>query len=220
MEMFFKVLVLANVLLFNLAINLYNKCVKASQVTREGIASNPGPRNYTIKKSLLPSDQQGHSRYGDSAGMQCTSIAYLTIIFSAVKRVVLWKSLDLDIVLAQGNELFIHLLWMNCAFHFHLRVVIFPAKDFPRKVISLLIGIIYLKSMDFIIVTREEMVQYLPVVDLVLPQYGVCIHFSFLIPTVAIFMGLMILIAEHIFEFRSTMSLNNFIKSCFENFKF
>ena len=64
------------------------------------------------------------------------------------------------------------------------------------------------------------MVQYLHVVDLVLPQYGVCIHFSFLIPTVAILTGLMILIAEQIFEFHTTMSLNNFIKSCFENFKF
>ena len=80
--------------------------MKASQLTREGIESNPGPRNYTIKKALLPSDQQGHSRYGDSAGMECTSIAYLTIIYSAVKMVVLWKSLDLDIVLAQGYELF------------------------------------------------------------------------------------------------------------------
>ena len=38
--------------------------------------------------------------------MQCTSIVYFSIIYSAVKRVGLWKSLDLDIILAQGDELF------------------------------------------------------------------------------------------------------------------
>ena len=39
---FFKVLVLTYVLLFNLAINLHYKCVKASQPTRVGIERNPG----------------------------------------------------------------------------------------------------------------------------------------------------------------------------------
>ena len=72
---FLKVLILANVPSFNLAINLDYKCVKSSQLTREGLESNPGPRNYVIKKVLLASHHQGHSRYGDSAGMQCTSIA-------------------------------------------------------------------------------------------------------------------------------------------------
>ena len=100
------VLVLENVLSFNLVINLHQKYVKASQLTSEGIESNPGPRNYAIKKALLASHHQGHSLYGDSAGMQCTSIAYFSIIYSVAKRVGLWKSLDLDIILAQGDELF------------------------------------------------------------------------------------------------------------------
>ena len=88
-----------------LANNLHYKHVKASQLTREGIESNPGPRNYAIKNALLASHHQGHSRYGDSAGMQCTSIAYFSIIYSGFKRVGLWKSLDLNIILAQGDEL-------------------------------------------------------------------------------------------------------------------
>ena len=50
---FLKVLILANVPSFNLAINLYYKCVQSSQLTREGLESNPGPRNYVIKKVLL-----------------------------------------------------------------------------------------------------------------------------------------------------------------------
>ena len=37
--------------------------------------------------------------------MQCTSIAYFSIVYSAVKRMGLWKSIDLNI-LAQGDELF------------------------------------------------------------------------------------------------------------------
>ena len=38
--------------------------------------------------------------------MQCTSIAYFSIIYSAVKREGLWKSLDLDIRFRHGHELF------------------------------------------------------------------------------------------------------------------
>ena len=54
---FFKVLVLANVLSFNLAINLHYNCVKAYQLTWEGIGSNPGSRNHAIKKRLLASSR-------------------------------------------------------------------------------------------------------------------------------------------------------------------
>ena len=107
------VLVLANVLSFDLAINLHWKYVKASQLTSEGIESNPGPRNYAIKKALLASHHQGHSRYGDSAGMQCTSIAYFSTIYSlAVDELPLTFSFE-------GYDI--------------------PAKGFLKKVICLLI---------------------------------------------------------------------------------
>ena len=62
---FFEALVLTNVFSFNLAINLHYASVKVSQLTRESIESNPGPRNYTIKKALLTSHHQGYGRYGD-----------------------------------------------------------------------------------------------------------------------------------------------------------
>ena len=55
---FFKVLVLTYVLLFNLAINLYYKCVKASQPTRVGIESNPGQSK---KNCLFPSPRPGEN---------------------------------------------------------------------------------------------------------------------------------------------------------------
>ena len=62
---------------------------------------------------------------------------------------------------------------MNYSLHFHLRVMIFPGKNFLMKVICLLILIIYSKTMDVTIVTKGVMVQYLHVIGLVLPQYGV-----------------------------------------------
>ena len=73
-------MVLTNVLFFSLAINLHYKCIKASKLTREDIESNPGQRNYAVKKALLVSHHQGHRRYGDSARMQCTSIAHVSIV--------------------------------------------------------------------------------------------------------------------------------------------
>ena len=61
---------------------------------------------------------------------------------------------------------------------------------------------------DIIVVPSGGIVQYLQVVDLVLPQYGVLIHFSFLIPTVAILTVYMILMVELCFQnFRTMMSL-------------
>ena len=122
---------------FNLAINVHCKCVKVSQLTqltREGIESNPGPRNYAIKKALLASHHQGHSRYRDSAGMQFTSIAYFSIICSAVKgrlnRLIWILYLHREMNYLNLLRSINHLLWMNL-----LRVMIFPAKDFPMKVI-------------------------------------------------------------------------------------
>ena len=41
--------------------------MKASQLTREGIESNPGLRNHIIEKAALISYHQGDSRYGDSS---------------------------------------------------------------------------------------------------------------------------------------------------------
>ena len=44
--------------------------------------------------------------YGRSAGMQCTSKAYLAIIFLTIKNISTWKSFDLDYVLEQEDSVF------------------------------------------------------------------------------------------------------------------
>ena len=77
--------------------------------------------------------------------MQCTSIAYFSTIYSVVKRVGLWKSLDLDIILAQGDELFKSirinkpLAVDELPLTFSFEGYDIPAKGFLKKVICLLI---------------------------------------------------------------------------------
>ena len=104
---------------------------------------------------------------------------------------------------------------MSCPLHFHLRVMIFPAKDFPMKVICSLTQIIYSKTIDITIVTRGVMVQYLHV-DLVFATIW-CVNSFFLFDSHICNIdgfndpnGRAVLL-----EFRTMMSLNNFIKSFF-----
>ena len=47
----------------------------------------------------VQASHQGNCKYGESARMQCTSNAYMSIVFSVVKNINLWKSLDLDYIL-------------------------------------------------------------------------------------------------------------------------
>ena len=51
------------------------------------------------------SHHQGNSKYGESAGMQCTSNAYFVIIFSAIKSIDIWKTFDLNYILEQGDNI-------------------------------------------------------------------------------------------------------------------
>ena len=96
-------------------------------LTLEGVESNPGPnrfsfstnysdsvgssafsaglRDFAIKKSVQASHHQGHLKYRESAGMQCTSNAYFSIAYSLIKKPSIWKSWDLDYVLEQGDIL-------------------------------------------------------------------------------------------------------------------
>ena len=69
--------------------------MRVSSLTQEGIESNSGPSS--IRKEQQPSRYQSNFRYGDSAGMQCTSNTYVSIIYSAgsPQRILknLWKNL-------------------------------------------------------------------------------------------------------------------------------
>ena len=43
--------------------------------------------------------------FGATAGMQCTSNAFLAICFSAIKSVSVWKPFDLDYIFFHGDNL-------------------------------------------------------------------------------------------------------------------
>ena len=99
-------LLLCSILRQIISKNLHYGLVRATKLTCEGVESNPGPRNYTIKKTIYASHHQGHVKYGRSAGMQCTSNAYLAIIFSTTKNINTWKPIDLNYILEQGDRFF------------------------------------------------------------------------------------------------------------------
>ena len=85
---------------FIIYLNLHDRLVKLFKLTVEG------PWVCNIKKVVQASCHQGHLPHGDSAGMQCTSNAYLAPIFSVIKNISLWKTYDLDYILDQGDWLF------------------------------------------------------------------------------------------------------------------
>ena len=63
--------------------NLHYGSVWASSFTQENIESNPGP----FHKEVQTSYHHSHPKYADSAGMQCTSTAYISIVFSVIKNI-------------------------------------------------------------------------------------------------------------------------------------
>ena len=72
-----------------------------SNKSTESCASKP----FSWKKAVLSTFQQANPQHGTTAGIQCTSNAFIDICFSVVKRVSIWKSFDLDYVLDQGDKL-------------------------------------------------------------------------------------------------------------------
>ena len=57
------------------------------RIITEGIQSNPGPSYsgaYEIKKAVQGTFHQGNTRFGETAGIQCTSNSYFAIIFSEI----------------------------------------------------------------------------------------------------------------------------------------
>ena len=99
-------LLLCSILIQIIRKNLHYGIVRYTKLTCEGVESNPGPRSYIIKKTINASHHQGHVRYGRSAGMQCTSNAYLVVIFSKSKYINRWKPFDLNYILEQGDGIF------------------------------------------------------------------------------------------------------------------
>ena len=60
---------------------------------------------FKVKKPVLGNFHQGNPKYRTTAGIQFTSIGYIAICFSVVKRVPVWKSFDLEYILDQSDKL-------------------------------------------------------------------------------------------------------------------
>ena len=61
-------------------------------------------KSLCIKKAVLGSHHQGILKYGEAAGIQCTSNAFIAVCFSAVKNASVWKSWDIDFILDHGGH--------------------------------------------------------------------------------------------------------------------
>ena len=94
-----------NLVLF-LILNLHFTILNFSKLILEGVESNPGPNPNVFTKTLLATRHQGHEKYGDSAGWQCTALVYFSIIFSFIKIPSRWAVFNLDYILDEGYQIY------------------------------------------------------------------------------------------------------------------
>ena len=68
------------------------------------VESNPG--SVDIAKLLFGSFNQGDSRFGQTAGLQCACNSLISVCWSSIKHVSVWKSWDLDHILNASDLMF------------------------------------------------------------------------------------------------------------------
>ena len=107
---FFQVCVML-LYIITLKMNINMAFLKLSLLLLGGdIESNPGPGpasiSNRIQKVVSGNFHQGHSKFGNTAGIQCSCNALFAICFSIVKKVSLWKPFDLDYILENGDKAF------------------------------------------------------------------------------------------------------------------
>ena len=95
----------------NLKKNLQTDSIKKNIYRKENDSSGQHFEQYeSVKKfacKVTPaSHHQSDERYGETRGIQCSCMALVAICWTLFKRVALWKTLDLDRILTNGNLLF------------------------------------------------------------------------------------------------------------------
>ena len=96
--------VICLILLVDLCLN--TSFLKIMKVVIDGdVESNPGP-TYNLLKSLSASYNQGHQKFGNTAGVQCACNSLFAICWSKIRKVTIWKVLDLDTILENGDQLY------------------------------------------------------------------------------------------------------------------
>ena len=97
------------IFILTLKLNINMAILKLSMLLLDGdIESNPGPPPvaYKIQKAILGTFHQGHSKFGNSSGIQCSCNALFALCFSLMKKVSIWKPWDLDYILDNGDAVF------------------------------------------------------------------------------------------------------------------
>ena len=90
------------VLILILSVSFYTNY---QQLLQDGdVESNPGPADIT--KLLFGSFNKGDSRFGQTSGLQCACNSLISVCWSSIKRVSVWKSWDLDHILNAGDLMF------------------------------------------------------------------------------------------------------------------
>ena len=94
------------VLILTLYVNMNMSFLKLISLLTDGdVESNPGP-TYTILKVVQGSFNQANKKFGETAGRQCACITLFSIAWSAIRRVALWNTTDLDFILSEGDQLY------------------------------------------------------------------------------------------------------------------
>ena len=61
--------------------------------------------SYNILKLVQGSFNQGHPKYGETARRQCVCNSIISIVWSKIRKVSLWRQSDLDLILDKGDKL-------------------------------------------------------------------------------------------------------------------
>ena len=62
--------------------------------------------NELMLSSIQGSFHQGNSKFGETAGMQCSCSSILSICYSKFRKISLWKYHDLDFILNEADKNF------------------------------------------------------------------------------------------------------------------
>ena len=63
-------------------------------------------KSYLVIKSVQGSYNQGHERFGTTAGMQCNCISLFSLCWSVIRKVSIWQSHDLDYIICTGDKIY------------------------------------------------------------------------------------------------------------------
>ena len=88
----------------NIEVVMANNQTTNSSLIDGDVESNPGP-TYATLKGVQDSFNQADQRFGEAVGRQCVCITLFSIVCSAIHRVGLWNTSDLDFILSDVDKL-------------------------------------------------------------------------------------------------------------------